>query len=376
MNPPCQASDVVRAASRFALPGEVVDVRRHGSGLIHDTWLVTCSAAGGVARFILQCMRIDVFPHPDRVMENIRRVTDHALAELKACGVADAHRRTLCCVPTHDGAWLADDGTGGCWRAYPFIERTHAVDMPESNAQVREAARAFAGFQKTAASLGGPRLHETIPDFHHTPRRIQALEDAASADRNGRAAQVRDELAFVRSHAVECTRIADLMARGIIPERVAHNDTKISNVLFDDATGEGICVVDLDTTMPGTVLSDFGDLVRSAAGGTAEDDPRPEANRLDLHRFTAITEGYLSAADFLEPSERDQLAFSAWLITMECGVRFLTDFLAGDTYFRSTRPGQNLDRCRSQFALAQSIADQLSELERIVARTADRQANG
>ena len=364
----CQPSDIVRAASQFALPGEIVDVRSHGSGLINDTWMATCATPGRPSRFIFQRMRTDVFPRPDQLMENIRRVTEHALAEMTARGIPDPHRRTLICVPTRDGAWFVDDGVGGCWRAFPFIEQTHAVDAPESDAQVRQAARAFAEFQKTASSLGGLRLHETIPDFHHTPRRIEALEQAVGIDALGRVARARSELAFVRSHAVECSLLVDGIASGMLPERIAHNDTKISNVLFDDVTGEGVCVVDLDTTMPGTVLHDFGDLVRSAAGGPAEDDPRPESNLLNIGRFAAIADGYLSAADFLEPIERDHLVFAAWLITMECGVRFLTDFLNGDTYFRTNRDGQNLDRCRSQFALARSIEEQRSEMERIVAR--------
>jgi Ser/Thr protein kinase RdoA (MazF antagonist) len=218
------------------------------------------------------------------------------------------------------------------------------------------------------ADLAGERLHETIPDFHHTPKRLAALETAIENDHAGRAADVQAEIAFARARAADCSRITDLIASGIIPERVTHNDTKLNNVLLDETTAEGICVIDLDTTMPGSALYDFGDMVRTAAPSTREDDPDLKHIGIRLDRFEALVKGYLSAATFLNAAELANLAFSGKLITLECGIRFLTDYLDGDLYFKIKRPGHNLDRCRNQFAFARTIEENMAAMEEIVAR--------
>jgi Ser/Thr protein kinase RdoA (MazF antagonist) len=211
------------------------------------------------------------------------------------------------------------------------------------------------------------RLHETIPDFHHTPKRLQALEAAVKNNLAGRAADVQAEIDFARARAADCPRITDLIASGAIPERVTHNDTKLNNVLLDETTAEGICVIDLDTTMPGSALYDFGDMVRTAAPTTREDDPDVSHIGVNLDRFDALVRGYLSTATFLNEGELANLAFSGKLITLECGIRFLTDHLDGDTYFKIKRPGHNLDRCRNQFAFVRALEANMEAMEEIVA---------
>ncbi len=256
---------------------------------------------------------------------------------------------------------------GNLWRTYPFIERAIGYDEIQNNEQAYEAARAFGAFQNLTAGLKGERLHETIPDFHHTPKRLAALEEAISRDSAGRASEVAEQIAFARARAADCARITDLIASGDIPERVTHNDTKLNNVLLDETTAEGICVIDLDTTMPGSALYDFGDMVRTAAPTTREDDPDVAHIGLRLDRFEALVRGYLSTATFLNPVERAHLAFSGKLLTLECGIRFLTDYLNGDTYFKIKRSRHNLDRCRNQFAFVLALEENMAAMEEIVA---------
>jgi Ser/Thr protein kinase RdoA (MazF antagonist) len=300
-------------------------------------------------------------------MENVARVTAHALDRLLADGNPEAHRRTLTCIPALDGKPYAIDKDGDLWRTYLFIEGAKSYDEIENNKQAYQAAKAFGEFQKLTADLTGARLYETIPDFHHTPKRLTALEEAIANDIAGHAASVQDEIAFARARAADCSRITDLIASGEIPERVTHNDTKLNNVLLDETTAEGICVIDLDTTMPGSALYDFGDMVRTAAPTTREDNPELTEIGVRLDRFEALVRGYLSAATFLNAAELSHLAFSGKLLTLECGIRFLTDYLCGDTYFKIKRPSHNLDRCRNQFAFVKALEENMPAMERIVA---------
>jgi hypothetical protein len=236
-------------------------------------------------------------------------------------------------------------------------------------AQAREAARAFGAFQRLLVGLDVPRLRETIPHFHDTRARLAALEAAVAAGSAGRAAGAREEIAFARAHAPLASALAALHERGLAPERVAHNDTKINNVLFDDATGEAICVIDLDTVMPGPSLCDFGDLVRTVSSRAAEDERDLSRVEADPALFAALAEGYLAGAgDLLAPAEREQLVAAGEVMTYECGLRFLADYLAGDVYFRVKRPGHNLDRCRAQFALLRSLERQADDFREMVVR--------
>ena len=368
MSVPTVLHDIRAISAMFDMRADFIHAHPHGSGHINDTYCAAFDQAGQRVRYVVQRINHNVFKEPLKVMENINRVTRHALTTLKAEENPEAYRRTLTCIPSLEGKPCATDAQGNYWRVYPFIEGARGYDELETNEQAWQAARAFGEFQKLAASLGGERLHETIPDFHHTPKRLEALEEAVSMDRAGRASEVGKEIEFARSHAADCGRIIRLMEEGVIPERVVHNDTKLNNVLLDDATAEGVCVIDLDTTMPGSVLYDFGDMVRTATPTSREDDPDPAGVGVRLDRFEALVRGYLSSASFLTAAERENLAFSGKLITLEVGIRFLTDYLNGDVYFKIKRRGQNLDRCRNQFAFVRALKRDMAAMEDIVAK--------
>ena len=352
----------------FDMRADFVDAAPYGSGHINDTYLAHYDHAGQPLRFIHQRINGHVFRDPVALMDNIERVTGHALQRLIEQGHPEARRRTLTTIPSIEGRPYAFDPDGGCWRTYPFIEGARGYDRIDHEHQAESAARAFGEFQKLAAGLPGGRLHETIPDFHDTPKRLAALTQAASAADACRRELAAAEIEFALGHDDEVGRITHAIADGTVPERVTHNDTKLNNVLLDEATMEGVCVIDLDTTLPGSVLYDFGDMVRTMCPTTREDQPDLSAIDLRLDRFSAVLRGYLGAAsDFLVPAEIELLAFSGKLITLECGIRFLTDFLEGDRYFKTTRPRQNLDRCRAQFALVWAIGKRLSAMEDLVA---------
>lgn len=352
----------------FQMRADFIEAQVYGSGHINDTYCALYDQAGCRVRYIHQRINHHVFRNPVQVMENVARVTRHVLDTLLAKGDPEAHRRSLTCIPALDGKPYAIDSEGNFWRTYLFIEGARGYDEIECNEQAFQAAKAFGEFQNLTANIKGGRLHETIPNFHHTSKRLEALEAAIRNDLAGRASTVLAEIAFARARASDCSRITDLIASGAIPERVTHNDTKLNNVLLDETTAEGICVIDLDTTMPGSALYDFGDMVRTAAPTTREDDPDVAQVGVNLNRFDALVRGYLSTATFLNEAELANLAFSGKLITLECGIRFLTDYLDGDTYFKIKRPGHNLDRCRNQFAFVRSLEANMAAMEEIVAR--------
>jgi Ser/Thr protein kinase RdoA (MazF antagonist) len=352
----------------FDLRADFVSGVPYGSGHINDTYCASFDQAGTRLRYILQRINTNVFKTPAALMENIERVTRHALGRLLAGNHPEAHRRTLTCIQAVDGRPFAIDALGNYWRVYPFIEGARGYDEIESNEQAFQAAKAFGSFQKLAADLGGARLHETIPDFHHTPKRLDALRAAIQLDPRNRAAEVKAQIDFALARAADCSRVTSLIASGDIPERVTHNDTKLNNVLLDEVTAEAVCVIDLDTTMPGSALYDFGDMVRTATPTTREDDVDLGKQDLRIDRFESLVRGYLSTAgSFLNEAEVDHLAFSGKLLTLECGIRFLTDYLQGDVYFKIKHPGHNLDRCRNQFALVSAIEGKLSKMEKMVA---------
>lgn len=351
----------------FDMRSDFVHGESYGSGHINDTYCASYDQAGLRLRYILQRINTNVFRTPVALMENIERVTRHALGSLLAEGNPEARRRTLTCIPAVDGRPFAVDSSGNYWRVYPFIEGARGYDEIENNEQAYQAAKAFGNFQKLTADLGGERLHETIPDFHHTPKRLAALQAAVDGDRFNRAAEVKSQIDFVLARALDCARVTDLMASGEIPERVTHNDTKLNNVLLDEVTAEGVCVIDLDTTMPGSVLYDFGDMIRTATPTTREDDVDLAKLDVRMDRFEALVRGYLSvASSFLTDAELAHLAFSGKLLTLECGMRFLTDYLQGDVYFKIKHPTHNLDRCRNQFAFVAAIEGKLAQMEKLV----------
>jgi aminoglycoside phosphotransferase (APT) family kinase protein len=259
-------------------------------------------------------------------------------------------------MPTRDNTCSFQDSEGSIWRAYRFIENAQTYDKVQSMDQAFQAARAFGEFQRQLTSLPGPPLVETIPDFHNTRKRFDALQSAVDADKHSRATQVKEEIEFARAREPIVDVLLDLQLKGEIQEITTHNDTKLNNVMLDNDTGQGICVIDLDTVMPGLSLYDFGDMARSATRPTTEDETDLSTVEVRLDMFEALTRGYLlGAGPSLSQAEKDHLVFAAKLITFEIGLRFLTDHLQGDTYFKIHRPDQNLDRCRVQFKMVESF---------------------
>jgi Ser/Thr protein kinase RdoA (MazF antagonist) len=358
-------TDQVRAvALHFQFAGAVREFAPYGNGHINDTYLVTCDDAGATMRYVLQHINRHVFHDPIAVMENIERVTAHlaAQAEREPDEIRDV-RRVPRLIATREGRGWHVEGDGETWRAYRFVDGTRAYETAETEKLAFESARAFGRFQQQLASLPPPRLKETIPDFHHTPKRFEALQKAVDADVARRVALAGPEIDFALAHEA----ITGVLLAANLPERTTHNDTKLNNVLFDETTGEGVCVIDLDTVMPGLALYDFGDMVRTTTSVAAEDERDLSKVEMQFGMFEALVRGYLDAAGaFLTKEEREFLAFSGKLITFEVGIRFLTDFLSGDTYFKVHREGQNLDRCRAQFKLVESIERQEEAMNGLV----------
>jgi hypothetical protein len=353
--------DVRSVARQFQTYGEFISAGPYGSGHINDTYCAVFSQGGAPVRYILQRINHNVFKTPEALMENVQRVTTHI--GRKVADEPDYSRRGLTLIPARDGRAWHRDSEGSYWRTYVFIESARTYDAVESPQQAFQAARAFGRFQKLLADLPAPRLHDTVPDFHHTPTRFAKLEAAIAADSANRARLARPEIEFALNRKA---MTGVLLAAGL-PERVTHNDTKLNNVMLDDQTGEGICVIDLDTVMPGLVLYDFGDIVRTSTSPAREDERDLAKVSMQFPMFEALARGYLStAAEFLTKAERQHLVFSGKLITFEIGVRFLTDFLEGDTYFKVHREGHNLDRCRTQFKLVESIERQEDQMTSLV----------
>ncbi len=353
--------------AEFRIPADFVSAAPYGNGHINDTFAVVMSQGGTRLRYIVQRINHRIFKRPDLLMENIRRVTEAARRHSRAA--ADGTRRCLTIVPTNDGRPVFRDREGDSWRVYVFVENSLSYDEVRTPEQAFQAARAFGRFQRLLADLDGGRLHEVLPGFHDTPARMAALEQALAADPCGRAAACRAEADFALARKAEAGLLVEMLSSGALPERVTHNDTKINNVLFDSRTGEAICVIDLDTVMPGLAHYDFGDMVRTATSTAAEDEVELSRVVVRLDLFEALLRGYLEeTGGFLTPLERELLPFSGKLITLEIGVRFLTDHLQGDVYFKTGRANHNLDRCRNQFQRVRSIEAQYETMLKMVAR--------
>ena len=356
------------AAAAFAFPGKPVAFAPWGSGHINETWAVMLEG-GGVRRAILQRINTEIFRDPEALMANVSRVTRHLTAKL--AGTPDASRRALALIPAKNGSDLHRDADGCVFRAYGFVEGARSWDVLSSPSQAYEAAKAIGTFLRLLADLPPPRLAETIPHFHDTPRRFLRFREAVARDLRNRAVGVSREIAFVEGHEPLARSLSLLATAGFLAERVTHNDTKLNNVLLDDVTGKGICVIDLDTVMPGLLLHDFGDMVRTATNPVVEDELDASRAVASVPMFEALVRGWLEAmGEVLSPLERDRLVVAGKVLTYECGMRFLTDHLEGDVYFRIHRDGQNLDRARTQFALVRSLEEREDELVRLVARVA------
>ncbi|MBE5803807.1 MAG: aminoglycoside phosphotransferase family protein [Clostridiales bacterium] len=341
----------------YALEGAVTSVRPYGDGHINYTFLVETGAGGA---YILQRLSPAAFNAPEKVMENVSRVTAYLRGVIARRG-GDPSRETLEIIPLADGReyLLTDEG---CWRMYRFIAGARSYQQAENEAVFREAGRGFGRFMRDLAQYPAVTLHETIPRFHDTENRLTAFRAAAARDTSGRADGVRQEIAFVleRGH-----RAGTLVSAGL-PLRVTHNDTKLNNVLMDEQ-GRALCVIDLDTVMPGLCAYDFGDSIRSGANTAAEDEADLSRVHFSLPMFRAYAEGYLGeTGDMLTGAEIDSLPLGAWMMTYECGMRFLMDYLNGDTYYHTTYPTHNLTRARNQFALLVEMERQEAAMLEIV----------
>lgn len=355
--------DVVHS---FKIWGVFTEAVPYGSGHINDTFKVTVNMAGAPVHYLLQRINHQIFKHPLSVMDNIVRVTNHVRKRLKEGGCDDVSRSSLCVVSTLDSQSCLRDADGDWWRMYLFVKGARTYDTIQTERQAYEAASAYARFQNFLSDLPLPRLHETIPHFHNTPVRLATLREAIASDACNRAVDAAAEIAFIERRANCCGHLLERQAKGEIPERITHNDTKINNVMLDDITGEGVCVIDLDTVMPGLALYDFGDMVRSATAAAPEDEKDLRKVRMRIEMFEQIARGYLNEARFLNKAEREELVFAGQLITLTIGIRFLTDYLLGDVYFKTKRPGQNLDRCRVQLKMVESMEVQQDKMERLI----------
>lgn len=371
-----QGYDFQYLLSNFQLDGKCLSIQRFSTGHINETYLSEFETQDGVAGFIHQRINHFVFKEPEKVMSNIERVTQHARRKLIASG-NDPERGTLNIVPTLDGRSFLRDEEGNYWRTYQRILGAHTYDQVVDLRHVYSAAFAFGKFQSLVADLPGVRLFETIPNFHNTPKRFEAFVQALEADPLNRAAGAQSEIAFIQNRQAEMSIIVDGLVTGTIPERITHNDTKLNNVMIDDETGEGVCVIDLDTVMPGSILYDFGDAVRLGASTAVEDEADLSKVGLDIDMFKRLVEGYLDATrSFLTPKEIELLVFSARLLALELGIRFLTDYLQGDQYFRVHRPQHNLDRARTQLKMTAEVERLMEPLQAIVDSFAKRNGKG
>ncbi len=334
----------------------------YGNGHINDTYLVT------MPRYILQRINTSIFTNPDELMDNIENVTAFLRRKLIEAG-GDADRGTLTVVPAKDGGKYYKVDDNNVFRVYRFIEGTKTIENSKTAEDLYEAGVGFGNFQKLLADFPVDRLYETIRDFHHTPKRIEALREAVREDKAGRAESVKKEIEFALENAGWADSVVKGMEDGRIPVRVTHNDTKINNILFDQESGKAVCVIDLDTVMPGSALYDFGDVLRMGGSSAAEDETDLDKVWFEVSAFEAFARGYLSEMkDALTETEIALLPLSVKLMTYECGIRFLTDYLNGDTYFKIHREHHNLDRARNQFKL---VAD-ISAREAVLAEAVER----
>ena len=364
------AMKIYEISAKFAIDGEFLDGVEVESGHINTTYLASYQdEEGQVSRYILQRINEQVFPEPLVVMRNVERVTKHINRKVFQ-KKRDFGGQTLNLYPGRDGKNCVEGPQRGVWRCYNFIEGCCTYDVVENTRQAYQAARAFGAFQDLVSDLPVSAVSVTIPGFHDTPARFSALLEAIREDPLGRVAEVDKEISFIKERESIIGILLDHLEAGRLVERVTHNDTKLNNVMIDEQTDEAVCVIDLDTVMPGLALYDFGDLVRGATSPVPEDEPDASKVEMRLPMFEAIVEGYLETASrFLSPLEVELLPFSAKLISLEVGMRFLTDHLLGDKYFKIHREGHNLDRCRTQLALVKSIEDQEDRMLAFVKKT-------
>ena len=360
------SNKVHEAIDGFKLPGELKECIRYGSGHINDTYRLTYETPQGTKRYILQRMSKSIFKKPVELMENVSGVTAWLRKKIIENG-GDPERETLTLVKSNDGLPYFVDSTGEYWRVYLFIEGATCYDAVKDDNDFYQSAVAFGHFQRLLADYPAETLHETIKDFHNTPDRLEKFKKAVAEDICGRAASVQKEIDFILEREELTHALYDLQLDGRLPLRVTHNDTKLNNIMIDDETGKAICVIDLDTVMPGLTANDFGDSIRFGASTALEDEQDLSKVSCDLHLFDVYARGFIEGCGgALTDLEIDMLPMGAILMTFENGIRFLTDHLEGDHYFHIHREGHNLDRCRTQLTLVKDMQEKLPQMNAII----------
>lgn len=352
----------------YDLGGEILSVKPFGSGHINDTFCVTVQETNRQCRYILQKMNDAIFGNIEELMENVVNVTAFLQRKIKEQG-GNPERETLNVIPTREGANFLTAEDGGSWRVFRFIDDATSFDKVEKPDEFYQSALAFGAFQRQLADYPAETLHETIPNFHNTPKRLADFKKAVEEDVCHLAAGVQEEIRFILDREADTHVLMDMSERGELPLRVTHNDTKLNNIMIDNATGKGICVIDLDTVMPGLALNDYGDSIRFGASTAAEDETDLSRVSCDMKLFEIYTKGFIEGCGgSLTEAELRMLPMGAKLMTLECGMRFLADYLQGDIYFKVHWSGQNLARCRTQLKLVQDMEDKWEQMAAIVAK--------
>ncbi len=353
--------------SQMSYQGTAIEHFRYGNGHINDTFVVVCKVNNKTSiKYLLQRMNHEIFKNPGQLMSNIVGVTSFLRDRIIING-GDSKRETLNVIPTKDGSSYYVDSIGSYWRSYLFIEDTLCYDLVENPEDFYLSAVAFGNYQRLLADYPAHTLYETIKDFHNTKVRFKNLKKAIEEDICGRVKYVQEEIKFALAREVDAGILVDMQEKGELPLRVTHNDTKLNNILFDKNTIKPVCIIDLDTIMPGLSMNDFGDSIRFGASTGAEDEKDLSKVNFSLELYEAYVKGFIEgSAGSLTRNELDMLPMGAKLMTYECGIRFLTDYLQGDTYFRTHREGHNLDRCRTQFKLVSDMEEKFDIMKEIV----------
>lgn len=359
--------EIDQVIAQFKTKGRLAEKIPYGNGHINDTFLVTYEMPeGGTRRYILQKMNHSIFKEPVQLMENVVNVTEYLRKVIISQG-GDPDRETLNVVKTGNDSSYYQDVQGNYWRMFLFVEHTVCLEKVESEKDFYDSGVAFGNFQRMLADYPANTLNETIPNFHNTPSRFRDFQRAVQEDKMKRAAIVKEEIAFALAREKDTCILVDLLKEGKLPLRVTHNDTKLNNILFDADSKKAVCIIDLDTVMPGLSHYDFGDSIRFGASTGAEDEKDLDKIKIDLGLFEAFTKGYLEGCKgSLTAKEIEMLPMGAKLMTYECGIRFLADYLEGDVYFKIHREGHNLDRARTQFKLVKDMEDKWDEMMAIV----------
>ncbi len=356
-------NDINYIVSKFKVVGNIINVEPYGNGLINGTYLINCFDGDNKNRYILQMINRKVFKEPDHVMENILKVTDYLRKKV------ETSREVLTLVHTSDDGFYAKDNDGHLWRMYEFIEDSICLDRPEFLEDFYQAGLAFGKFQRYLSEFSPDCLYETIPDFHNTPKRYENFLKAVTEDKMGRAKDITAEIEFIKARKEFYSLLIDKHACGELPIRVSHNDTKMNNVMLDYDSRRALCVIDLDTIMPGFSVTDFGDAIRFGASTAAEDEKDLSKVNMDINLFEIYTKGFIKGcAGQLPKTEIMLLPEGAKMMTIECGMRFLTDYLEGDNYFKTSYPEHNLVRCRTQLKLVSDMEEKWDKMKRIVTR--------